>query len=216
LNLFRNRGGFVTTEGVLGEIGATVAYYVSMRSGIKRAISNNRRTRRENRRSGIRSSPSSLREVLRDNKYYLKTHRSLSRFLSSETEGNFPEVSSGMFPTFYKEIDKVLTERDFLYPYDSLCGLLEEQAGRDFPEEWDSEFSSICEIWLSVCGNDPLSKLSSVDKGLVVAAIYGGDGCGLFSADGSMISAYHRAVRDFALSDCFVCDAVNRRVDWLK
>jgi hypothetical protein len=97
--------------------------------------------------------------------------------------------------------------------YRSLYEFLRVETERNFSEIPESKLASIRSY---LCSSDIPNKLSLVDKGLLVDLISSGDKCGLFSADLQMVGTYYEAVRRFSLSDCFVCDGVHSKTDWLK
>ncbi len=214
LNFLRNRGRIVTTAGVFGEIRGTVNHYKNRRSEIRRDIYRGRLTQRKVRARNIKSSP--LRQTLRNNRDYLLTYRSLYGFLERETEKNFLEgINNYEFSIMCGDINATLEGRKGSFrSHEFLCDFLETKVRKSF-SGLDSEFSSICNIWSYIVYRDDISKLSFQDKELLAASIYAGDGCGLFSADIPMILTYREAVKQFSLSDCFVCDGVNSRTDWL-
>jgi len=216
LKFLKTRGGVVTTMGILEEMSGTVEYYQHKKKRVRRAMFYERKIKRENRGGNVKSFPSRFGQTLDKNRSNLFIYRAMYEFLRTQSEENFPNgVGFYEFSVVCNNISEALKERSGVQESRrSLYNYLMERTRESFPESGFG-FSGICSAWAHFVYLDDNSRLSLPDKELLVASIYAGNRCGLFSADGLMMLAYREAVKRFSLSDCFVCDGINSRTDWL-
>jgi len=62
---------------------------------------------------------------------------------------------------------------------------------------------------------DPSKKLSFVDKSIITEAFLTGKCSGILTADNPLRECYKQGVQKFGLENCFTCDAIESRTEYL-
>jgi hypothetical protein len=147
------------------------------------------------KRGGVLSMPLVLEEIFNEIEYYKELKRRNKKSKNRSSSSTYCNVRNQRFQNAKKGLSS------FRRIYD----LLSEGNSRHSRHRTES-----LEVQKFI---SQFPDLSEPDRELVIAAINSGDRNGILTADVPMMKAYKKAVRNFGLEGCFVCDGFRSYVE---